>query len=84
MGTLLGVGTPDTEAVDLDKAAGCQAAHRPPYDGTLGVARLLDAVDDAREAGDRGGQRGAVDVAAPAGLAAHVRQHGPLHPPESS
>lgn len=77
MGAPLGVGVADAQAVDLDVAAGLKATHGPPYGSALGVARLLDAVDDAREAGDRGGQRGAVDVAEAAGLAAHVRQHSP-------
>ncbi|WP_371664759.1 hypothetical protein [Streptomyces sp. NBC_00280] len=84
MGTLLGVGAADAQTVDLYVAASLQTAHRPPYAGTLSVARLLDSVDDAREAADRGGQRGAVDGAEAAGLAAHVRQDGPLHSPESS
>ncbi|MER6561027.1 hypothetical protein ABT300_25510 [Streptomyces sp. NPDC001027] len=84
MGALLGVGAADGAAVDFDVASGLEAADRPAYGGTLRVARLLDSVDDAGETGDRGGYRGAVDAAAPAGLAAHVRQHGPLHSPESS
>ncbi len=57
MGTLLGVGAADAQAVDLDVAASLQAAHGPPYGGPLGVARLLDSVDDPSEAGDRRGQR---------------------------
>ncbi|MFF5860345.1 hypothetical protein ACFY8B_32805 [Streptomyces sp. NPDC012751] len=67
--------------MDLDRAAGLQAAHRPPHGGTLGIARRFGAVDDAREPGDGGGQRGTVDTAAPAGLAEDVRQLGPLHTP---
>ncbi|MEU1520150.1 hypothetical protein ABZ490_49960 [Streptomyces sp. NPDC005811] len=84
MDALLGVGTADAQAVDLDKTADLQTQHRLPYGRTRGIARLFGAVDDARKTGDRRGQRGAVDGAAPAGLSAHVRQHGPLHPPESS
>ena len=56
MGALLGVGPAHREAVDLDKAAGLQAAHRPPHGGTLRIARRFDVVDDARETGDGEGE----------------------------
>lgn len=49
MGEPPGVGAADTAAVDLDVAVGLETAHCLPYGGALGVvARLLDAVDDAR------------------------------------
>ncbi|MFJ1673249.1 hypothetical protein ACIOK4_44300 [Streptomyces bottropensis] len=76
MGMLLEVGAADAQAVDLDVTADLHTAHRPPHGSALGIARPLDSVDDAGKAGDRRGQRGAVDAAEASGPAAHVRHDG--------
>jgi hypothetical protein len=85
MGVLLGLGTADGQTVHFDVTAGLDAADCPPYGSALGVGRLLDSVDDAGEAGDGGGQRGAVDGAEAAGLDALPRAVTAawLHPPHA-
>ncbi|MFD9122364.1 hypothetical protein [Streptomyces bottropensis] len=83
MGMLLEVGAADAQAVDLDVTADLHTAHRPPHGSALGIARPLDSVDDAGKAGNRRGQRGAVDAAEASGPAAHVRHDGNKGAPQN-